>query len=241
MYVLYILVSVCVATDMKFITQPYNIEIIDVEGEEEQKNPHSPLFPGYVRALACGRSGSGKTSAILSLLTSPNGLCFKNVYVYSKSLHQPKYQFLRSVLEPMKGIGYYTFSENDDVIPPSKARPHSIFIFDDVSCERQQIIKSYFTMGRHFNINVFYLCQSYAHAPKQLVRDNLNFIILFNQDDLNLKHIYSNHVNTDMSYAQFKDFCTSSWSEPFNFVVIDKDSPMNKGRYRRNFNDFAVF
>ena len=39
-----------------------------------------------VRAVICGPSGYGKTNVLLSLLESPNGLRFENVYVYSKSL-----------------------------------------------------------------------------------------------------------------------------------------------------------
>jgi len=42
-------------------------------------------------------------------------------------------------------------------------------------------------MGRHKNIDSFYLCQTYS--PKHLIRDNANFIIMFKQDDLNMRHI----------------------------------------------------
>ena len=53
-------------------------------------------------------------------------------------------------------------------------------------------------MGRHRLIDCFYLCQTYAQIPKHLIRDNLNFLVLFRQDEMNLKHIYGDHVNTDM-------------------------------------------
>jgi len=48
-------------------------------------------------------------------------------------------------------------------------------------------------MGRQ--IDSFYLC------------DNANVIIMFKQDDLNMRHIYRDHVNTDMSYDSFMKIC----------------------------------
>jgi len=31
-------------------------------------------------------------------------------------------------------MGYYMFSQNDEVLPPAKAKKNSIMIFDDFSC-----------------------------------------------------------------------------------------------------------
>nr|CAI5864403.1 unnamed protein product [Callosobruchus analis] len=57
------------------------------------------LFGGESkRALIVGASGSGKTNIMIILITHPNGLRFSNVYIYCKSPHQPKYQYLRKVL-----------------------------------------------------------------------------------------------------------------------------------------------
>ena len=78
----------------------------------------------------------GKTNVLISLLKSPHGVRFENVYVYSKSLQQSKYRYLERLLGSMEDIGYYTFSNNRDVVPPSEALPDSIFIFDDVACDK---------------------------------------------------------------------------------------------------------
>ncbi|KAE9542747.1 hypothetical protein AGLY_002658 [Aphis glycines] len=37
------------------------------------------------------------------------------------------------------GVQLFTFHENDEVIPPEKALPDSVFIFDDILCENQNI------------------------------------------------------------------------------------------------------
>lgn len=200
---------------------------------------HGVLFGGNSkRALVIGRSGCGKTNVLLTLLEHPNGLRFENIYLYSKSLYQPKYNYLRLLLEPIKEIGYFEFTDGEDVVLPENIRPNSIIIFDDVvSCD-QNIIKSYFCFGRHKDTDCFYLCQSYASIPKRLIRDNANFIIIFQQDMTNLKHIYNEHVVGDMSFNDFKDMCSKCWSQPYEFIVIDKDCEHNKGKYRKGFDKF---
>jgi len=62
-------------------------------------------------------------------------------------------------------------------------------------------------MGRHKNIDAFYLSQTYSHIPKHLIRENANFNIMFTQDDLNMRHIYQDHIKTDMNYATFVKIC----------------------------------
>ena len=198
------------------------------------------MLPNTIRGIVCGPSNCGKTNALISLLESPNGLRFENIYVYSKSLQQPKYRYLENLLSPIEEISYFTFSNNSDVIPPNEALPNSIFIFDDVACDKQDTIREYFAMGRHSSVDCFYLCQTYAKIPKHLIRDNANLLILFKQDGTNLKHVYNDHVNTDMSYNNFYALCQKCWQDKYGFVVIDKDSSMTNGRYRKGFNEFAL-
>lgn len=231
---------------MKFVKQKNKLNIINLDKiiQSNVKNTectrrHGPLLPNNIRCLVCGPSNCGKTNVMLNLIFSPHGLHFKNIYVFSKSLNQTKYKFLKCVMKTIEDVGLYMFSDNDEVLHPTEIKPNSIMIFDDVACEKQQNIKNYFSMGRHNNVDTFYICQTYSYIPKQLVRDNSNFIILFKQDYRNLQHIYHDHVNTDMSFETFKELCTNVWQNGKNqFVVIDKDSEMSKGRYRKGLDVF---
>lgn len=119
-------------------------------------------------------------------------------------------------------------------------KKNSIFIFDDVACGKQDNIRAYFCMGRHNDIDSFYLCQTYSHIPKHLIRDNANFLIIFKQDDMNLKHIFRDHVNIDMTFQKFADICHNCWFNRFGFLVLDKDKSINNGRYRKGFDEFIV-
>jgi len=72
-----------------------------------------------------------------------------------------------------------------------------------------------------------------------MVRDNSNLIILFKQDEMNLRHVYDDHVNTDMPYAQFREMCPAC-SPNHGFLVINKDGELNEGRYRKGFDCFVT-
>lgn len=227
---------------MKFIKQPETLIIDQIRAEPENKvTRHGKLFPNTIRCLVCGPSNCGKTNLIIGLLLHEQGLQFKKIYLYSKTLNQPKYLFLEKVLQLVSNVSLSKYRENDDVISPNDAKPNSIIIFDDVACENQNNIRDYFAMGRHKNIDCFYLNQTYSKIPKQLIRDNANLIILFKQDDINLKHAYEEHVGTDMTWPTFREMCTKIWKEPYNYVVINKDCKKNEGCYRNTFDTFVVF
>lgn len=233
---------------MSFVKQGLSLNIKNLDifqpNEKNKRSRHGKLFPDFVRAILCGPSNAGKTNLLINMLHNPNGLRYENIYIFSKSLNQSKYKLLREILTPVKGLGYYTFSENCNVLPPERIKPNSIMIFDDVSCDRKQDnIRAYFCRGRHYFLDTFFLCQTYANCNKHNLRDNANFIILFKQDDLNLRHIWSDHVNTDYSFEHFRNICRECWSKnntsnSYGFLVIDKESPLNEGRYRRNFDEF---
>lgn len=226
---------------MRVVKQPMALAVSNYDqyigGGAVQKEKHGPLLPNSLRCIIAGPSNSGKTNVLFNLIFDPNGLVFENIYVFSKSLYQPKYKFLSRVLP--KEIAYFPADDSSKVINPSQAKPNSLMIFDDIACEKHDEIRSYFAMGRHRNIDVFYLGQTYSRIPKQIIRDNANFVILFKQDDLNLRHVYTDHVNTDMTYDQFKKLCGEAWKDNHGFFVIDKDRDIFKGRYRIKLDSFV--
>lgn len=228
---------------MQFIKQQVRLPIENIEinfqNNVGKRKKHGLLLPDSIRCIISGASNCGKTNVIMSLLLNSNGLRFKNVYIYSRSLHQPKYEYLKKILSNVKGIGYYTYCTNDEVIPPEQVKPNSIFIFDDVICDKQNNIRSYFCMGRHRGVDCFYLSQSFARIPKHLIRENANLIVLFKQDQMNLKHVYNDYcIAVDMPFEKFEYMCNYCWKVKYGFLVIDVDSEFNNGKYRRGFDEF---
>lgn len=231
---------------MRFDKQLIDIPVRNVDeststGKQNIKR-HSQLLPNSIRCIIAGPSNCGKTNILITLIESEHGLKFANVYIYCKTLEQDKYEYLRKVLKPLKGIGLFTFSSSDRVIAPNQAKRNSIFIFDDViSDKNQENIKQYFCLGRHRDIDCFYLTQTYTRVSKHLIRDNCNFLILFRQDDLNLRHVYSDMgVACDLKFDKFREFCLECWRDKYGFVVIDLDSNVNEGRYRKGFSNYLT-
>lgn len=231
---------------MRFTKQSISIPVRNVDestsSEVAKNKKHSELLPNSIRCIIAGPSNSGKTNTLISLIEAENGLRFENIYIYSKTLEQDKYEYLRRMLKPIKSIGFHPFSSSDKVIAPSQAKKNSIFIFDDViSDKNQENIKQYFCLGRHRNIDCFYLTQTYTRVSKHLIRDNCNFLILFRQDDTNLKHVFNDMgVACDMKFERFRSFCLECWREKYGFVVIDLDSAVDRGRYRKGFSEFLT-
>jgi hypothetical protein len=226
---------------MKLVPQDIRLPVFNIEIGTTlvARSRHSSLFPNNIRALICGPSASGKTNLMLHLLTNPNGLKFENLYVYSKSLYQPKYTYLSDIMKNIPEISYETFANTHEVLPPEDVKKNSIFIFDDVICDKQENMKNYFSMGRHKSVDCFYLCQTYAKVPKHLIRDNANVIIIFKQDDMNLKHVFDDHVSPDITWKQFQGICNNVWNENHSFVTIDKESDLKKGRFRKGFDHYV--
>ena len=65
------------------------------------------LLPYNIRAIVCGSPGCGKTNDVISWIIDPNGLQFQNVYVYSKTLQQRKYEFLKSVSDNLGNMKFF--------------------------------------------------------------------------------------------------------------------------------------
>lgn len=227
---------------MKFVKQPVSLQFDNIISDSEKHRfRHGNLLPNSIRCIICGPSNCGKTNLIIGLLLHKNGLQFRNLYVYSKTLNQPKYIFLEQVLRIVPSVKFYKYRENEEVLTPESAKCNSVIIFDDVACENQNNMRDYFAMGRHKHIDCFYLNQTYSKIPKQLVRDNTNLIVVFKQDDTNMRHIYDEHVNTDMTWQEFRNMCSIIWKEPYSYLVINKDCEKNKGCYRKKFDTFVVF
>lgn len=179
---------------------------------------------------------------MLSLITDPNGVSFENLYIYSKTLDQEKYRYLREVLQPIKGIGFYTFDSSENVMSVKDMKPNSFVVFDDVINDHginRDICRDIFTLGRHRMIDCAYLIQSYAKLSKHLIKDNTNFIIIFRTDDTNLKHIYTDFgCNSDMTFDEFRKFCQNCWKEKYGFATVSLEHNLDSGRYRKNLDEY---
>ena len=105
-------------------------------------------------------------------------------------------------------------------------------VFDDMLDSNQKLIDPFFTRGRHNDLDVYYLSQSYFDLPKRTIRNNSNIIILFQQTLKDVQHIYTGIAGFDMSYDEFKSLCREAWRERYNYLLINRLEDKNGSRYK---------
>ena len=104
-------------------------------------------------------------------------------------------------------------------------------VFDDLLDTSQKLIDPFFTRGRHNDLDVYYLSQSYFDLPKRTIRNNSNIIILFQQTLKDVEHIYRDIAGFDMSYDEFKSLCREAWKEKYNYSIINRLEDKNGKKY----------
>ena len=119
----------------------------------------------------------------------------------------------------------------------------NLLVLDDVMLSPQNKVEAYFTRGRHNNVDVIYITQSYFRLPRQTIRENGNIFMFFLQDRNNLAHIYNDHCAGDsIPFDTFCNWCNEVWREDKrNFVTLDMSRVDGFGNYRKNLNDFWLF
>jgi len=222
-----------------------NLDKLFPKKDKKKLNDLAPDQP--FRMLMVGGSGSGKTNVLIYMILKY--IVYDKLYIYTKHIHQSKYQFLQNVFkhveenEELKGIGDFpiaVFADNiKNIVPLEKMdeKKDNVIIFDDFITEKNQSqIVDMFVRGRHKNASVIYLTQSYFSTPKD-IRINCTQFLLFgsaNNRDINL--VLSDHCS-DMNKDEFRRLYNEATSVPYNFFYIDKDAPTKALKFRRNFDE----
>lgn len=194
------------------------------------------LIPTPVRALLVGSSGSGKTNLLLNLILKEKGIKFKHLFIFSKSIEQPAYSDLRrayaEIERKTKKTNAQFFNNCDDLITLDECPENSLVVFDDCLMDKQDKIRDYFIRSRHKNISCVYLTQSLTKVDLQVIRNNVNFICIFNQNTQYTKRVYQEFVGADMSFDRFQRICNDCWNVPHGFITIDMTKKPHNGKYK---------
>ena len=88
------------------------------------------------------------------------------------------------------------------------------------------------TRGRHEDLDVCYVGQSYFALPRQSIRNNSDRLILFKQTIRDVQGMFYEIGAYDMNFDEFKEKCHKAWNERFNYFCIDITKNKNEGKYR---------
>ena len=116
---------------------------------------HSDIFPKNIFCVMAGSTGSGKTNLMVNLLLQENKIDYSDVYIYTPTLHQPAYIYLKKSYELMEQIiknktkqsvkiAHFCDPAENQLIDPVELNKNlnHVMLFDDVMLEDQTAIKS---------------------------------------------------------------------------------------------------
>ena len=219
------------------------------EAEKKNDSKHILIPTQPFRACLIGSSGSGKTNFAVNLITR----YFKvdKLYIVSKHLEQPKMRFIvdyyRKIEEKTnkkcKTLDFKIlelFTNDLDELPYAEEMNsdlNNIVCFDDCMLERDQskIIDMYIK-GRHSNVTVINIVQSFYQTPRA-IRLNTSLFCLFNiPSQTDIVRIHS-EVSPDISKDVFIRMFRKAMSKNFNFLMIDTSTKVKYLRYRINLDE----
>ena len=165
------------------------------------------------RHVIIGPSNVGKTYYMLKILEKIDSK--RPIHIITRSPNQ------------------YPNHKTSNEIKPINKYKGSIVIFDDMlGAKNSSQIDEFFTRGRHEDLDVYYISQSYFALPRQSIRNNSDILILFKQTLRDVQSMYYDIGAYDMKYDEFKEMCHKAWDEKYNYLCIDMTKNKTDGKYR---------
>jgi len=198
------------------LTSPHFYNIQDEKG-----NNYFPKESVYLFSPT-----SGENCELTQVLLKFNVLDKKNIHT------SPTAQGLQEVIDKQKDdIKYHGGVAKKEV-------KRVLVILDDCQGLRNRFlhspeVESIFIKGRHWNISVILMGQSYRKTEKT-VRNNSTDIILFPCMESEMKTLCDEVLPAGVKASEFRSIMKYATSELYNFLYINKRAPAGE-RFRKNF------
>jgi len=238
---------------------------------ENNNTKHHFFLPSpSLRALIIGPSGCGKTSLLLKLLLTKNRLDYKDLHVFSKSLHQPEYKLLKSAFDkgysksdiltfltggggnvdkfiknlPIKGkpiIKVKYYESSDDIPEPN-----------EINCSRKSlfIFDDIMLEKKQSKVEDFYTRGRHNNCNSIYISQNYHKLprqtIRSNSNSVilfSLPNIDIQNIHRDLisSDMEFNEFKEYFSSiKQYEYIVINKNFDIFDGKYLKNFNEIYI-
>ena len=203
------------------------------------------------RMLIIGPSGSGKTNTLIHLINNLHPI--DKIYLYSKDIHEPKYEYLinkreqagiKNLNDPQAFIEYSDDMNDvlDDINNYNKNRDKKVLIvFDDMIADIEynknfkRIIKEILYRARKINASIVFITQSYFKALIYARLKSTHYILMKIGNKKELK-IIAEEKSGHLDYKDFLKMYNYCTKEPYSFMTIDA-RPTTTILFKRNFND----
>ncbi len=212
------------------------------------------LFNLPMRLMIVGKSGSGKTSALVSLLLDKryyfNDFKGENIYIFSPMANDHKMDLLIDKKNLAMLNIYNQFDDDilnalyDNLVEQFKTEKelkkkkidNKLIILDDLSFDGSLRNGNYNSVarlmmnGRKHGISVIVTAQYMSHILPSC-RFNSNALILFNMNEKELDLIADEQNYSGLSKKKFKEIIRSELNEAHDHVIINYSNNKKKGIY----------
>ena len=203
------------------------------------------------RMLIIGPSGSGKTNILLHLINNLHPI--DKIYLYTKDLSEPKYEFLINKREQagIKNLNdphaFIEYSDDMNEVYENinnyyKNRDKKVLIvFDDMIADIEynknfkRIIKELFYRARKINVSIVFIKQCYFRALKDARLNSTHYSLMKIGNKKELKGI-AEEKSGNLDYKDFLKMYNYCTSKPCSSMTIDA-RPNATMVFRKNFTE----
>lgn len=213
---------------------------------KQRQNMIDGVIPSHASAVIfSGKSGSGKSNLMISLLTRANFYkgYFDKIYLFSPTAHGG--DDLVTYIKPDEVETEFDIKKLEKIISDQAAviadkgilaSPKILFMFDDIQSDmRFMNSKAFlrcFIQCRHLNISTWLGGQSWTKTPRAC-RLQANNIMFFPGSQSEVTLMVQEFAPPGLSKNQFCELINHATAEPFNFLHINMRQPPAT-RFRKN-------
>ena len=150
------------------------------------------------RTLIIGRSGCGKSFLILSLLKDKN----------------PDDDFIICKTDSQSPSKYH--KQSGEILHLEDYEDKTVVFGYMLASKEAKDIDAFFTRGRHQNLDIYYISQSWYEPPKSTFRNNCSRIMLFPQTLKEISMIFNDISGLRMCFSEWRNFCREAWQKRYN-------------------------
>ena len=207
---------------------------------KKYRNCHKDMIQFPSSVLIVGKSGSGKTNILMSILTVYS--CYDKIYLVTPHLDQPKYQTLIKFYEKIEektGEEILEVFETIEEAPTGEdmdTELQNCIVFDDVIMNKDlSEVENWFVKNRHSNTQVYFLTQSYTKKTPIVVRQNANYHIFLKTPSRKNQSLIYQELGYNTTKERFVEMFNDA-TDGYNFFMIDLKTLDPMKQYRKNFN-----
>lgn len=242
--------------NLNIVENKKKFDIYNVKDKKENFYKKKDIIPNVpFRCAIIGRSHvSGKGVVATNLICQDNFYFgdFDNIYIFSPSIGScQKIQaiidycqipeqnlFKNPTLEDIEVVYEFVKEQFETDLKNKKKVQHTLFYFDDLGSTNifrkdYTIMSKLFQNSRHQCISIITCFQAYSSMMPS-IRENVNFLILFNMSNRQLEMVENDHAFC--SRKEFRNLFREATKEKHSFMTVNYDNPTYKLYQDKNFN-----